>query len=186
MRRQPAGTAGGSPAAHRGWHERGYLPHFDAGAAVQAITYRLADSLPRHVECDRRRSESLLDRGRGRCILRQPALAREVIDAWRHFDGVRYRLHAWVVMPNHVHVVATMFDGHPLSRIVHSWKSYTAHRIRALTGGTGRVWHPDYWDRFVRDEAHFLTAVTYVEYNPVLAGLVERPDAWPFSSAAAG
>ena len=186
MRRQPAGTAGGSPAAHRGWHERGYLPHWDVGAVVQAITYRLADSLPKHVELDRRRCQSLLDQGRGSCILLRPDLARVVIESWHHFNGSRYRLHAWVVMPNHVHLVATILDGHPLSRIVPSWKSYTAHRLRVVTGATGRIWHPDYWDRVIRDEAHFVAAVEYVEASPVTAGLVPQPCAWPFSSAAAG
>ncbi|MBX3026486.1 transposase [bacterium] len=171
------------PERHRGWHERGYLPHFDAADTAQAITYRLADALPRHVQHDRRRAQSVLDRGRGNCILQRPEVAREVIDAWRYFDGIRYRLHAWVVMPNHVHVVATILAGHALSRTVHSWKSFTAHRIRARTRQRGRIWHPDYWDRFIRDDEHFRTAVEYVEYNPVLAGLARRPEQWLFSSA---
>ena len=171
------------PARHRGWHERGYLPHFDRGDVVQAITYRLGDSLPGHVEVDRRRFQSLLDGGRGSCILRRPDIAREIVDAWLHFDAIRYRLHAWVVMPNHVHVVATIYRGYPLSRVVHSWKSFTAHRIRTLTGQTGRIWHPDYWDRFIRDDQHFLNAVDYVEQNPVFAGLAVNPEDWPFSSA---
>lgn len=172
------------PARHRGWHERGFLPHFDRGDVVQAVTYRLADSLPRNAEIDPRRLQSLLDGGRGSCILRRPDVAQEVIKAWLHFDGSRYRLHAWVVMPNHVHVVVTVHKGHPLSRIVHSWKSFTAHRIRAITKESGRLWHPDYWDRFIRNDQHFLSAIEYVEQNPVFAGLAKTPKDWPFSSAA--
>ena len=174
-------------AVHRGWHERGYLPHCDGGAITQAITYRLADSLPSNVEGktpeQRRRCEALLDNGCGCCLLRDSAAAGEVISAWRHFDGVRYRLHAWLVMPNHVHLVVTLREEHPLSGIIHSWNSFTARRINLLTGRSGRLWSPDYYDRFIRDDAHFLAAVDYVEQNPVKAGLVTTPTAWPFSSA---
>lgn len=174
-------------APHRGWHGRGYLPHFDRGTVVQAITYRLADSLPAYVEArtpeQRRRIQALLDAGRGSCILRDARIADEVISAWRYFDGVRYALHAWVVMPNHVHVVATQHESWPLPKVIHSWKSYTAHRIRKVIGGRGRVWSPDYFDRFIRDDAHFLAAIDYVEHNPRKAGLVTSPKEWPFSTA---
>jgi len=174
-------------AVPRGWHERGYLPHFDGGAITQAITYRLADSLPSGFEGrtaeQRRRCEALLDNGHGSCLLRNRIVANEVISAWRHFDGVRYRLHAWVVMPNHVHIVVTLSEGYPLSRIIHSWKSFTARRINDVTRRSGRLWHPDYYDRFIRDEDHFVAAVEYVEHNPVSAGLSDSPADWPFSSA---
>ena len=51
-------------------------------------------------------------------------------------------------------------------------------------GGAGTVWAKDYFDRFIRDEIHFLNTVRYIEENPVKAGLVARPSDWPFSSAA--
>jgi putative DNA methylase len=175
------------PAAHRGWHGRGYLPHFDRGEVIQAITYRLADSLPAHVEGrtpeQRRRVQALLDAGHGGCRLREARIAEEVVSAWRYFDGPRYTLHAWVVMPNHVHVVATMHEGWPLPKVVHTWKSFTARQINKLTGRSGRVWSPDYYDRLIRDETHFIAAIEYVEDNPVKAGLAGAPEAWPFSSA---
>ncbi len=128
------------------------------------ITCRLADALPRAVlqrEAGQRHArrrlaiDRFLDSGYGSCALKAPDVAHCVIENWRHFDGDRYRLHAWVVMPNHVHVIIDVREGHPLAEIVHGWKSYTAHAIRRLRGDSGRVWQPEYWDRMIRDDLHF-------------------------------
>ena len=179
---------------HRTWHNRGYLPHFDAGAVVQMITFRLADSLPREVydnirareEDDaekRHRLEEMIDSGRGGCVLRDPGIANIVETALRHFDGERYRLIAWVVMPNHVHVLIEQVAGHSLSDVVRNWKSFTAKAINRRRQTSGSVWAPDYFDRFIRNREHFANTVLYIEGNPVAAGLVDRVDLWPFSSA---
>jgi REP element-mobilizing transposase RayT len=188
-----AGSAGGPPAPRR-WHDRGYLPHFDKAGVCQTITYRLADSLPsdvttarrrvRTTPADRRLIEDQLDSGYGSCVLRRPHIARVVIESWKHFDGDRYQLIAWVVMPNHVHVMIRVHRGQSLSRIVHSWKSFTAKVIARAERIPGRVWHPDYWDRFIRDEKHFRAAAAYILENPVKAGLVSCAGDWPWSSAA--
>jgi REP element-mobilizing transposase RayT len=77
----------------------------------------------------------------------------------------------------------TPFPEESISRIVASWKSYTASRANSILGRRGAFWHQDYFDRLIRNEAHFLTAVGYVENNPVVAGLCVTPEAWPFSSA---
>jgi REP element-mobilizing transposase RayT len=189
QRRMPEPPPG---APHRGWHLPRRLPHLDAGELVQTITYRLIDALPRATvernarfatPAQRRRLEALLDAGHGACVLREPEIAALVVEAWRHFHGRRYRLHAWVVMPNHVHLVVTILPGFPLARIVRDWKSFTAHAI-AKRSGSGAVWQPGYWDRFIRDDDHFDDAVAYVEANPVKAGLVAHPEAWAWSSAA--
>jgi len=193
-----AGTAGGSPAVpkarvHRGWHRRRYLPHFDVAGAVQMITYRLADALPRHVASElshsddaknRKRAEALLDVGYGSCILRRPQVARVVVENWHHFDAERYRLLSWVVMPNHVHVLIEVIAGFSLSRIVHGWKSFTAKEIARHIRAPGTVWQEDYWDRAIRSEEHLASAVAYIINNPVTAGLVDAPERWPWSSAA--
>jgi REP element-mobilizing transposase RayT len=186
------GTRASRP--HKGWHDRGYLPHFDAGALVQSITFRLADSLPRSVYAQvvataandperRRRLDSMIDEGRGSCRLRAPENARIVKDALHHFDGERYRLIAWVIMPNHVHVLIEQIDGFPLADIVHSWKSFAAKEINKRRDAGGQVWASDYFDRFIRDESHLAGAIRYIEENPVKAGLATRPEDWPFSSA---
>jgi REP element-mobilizing transposase RayT len=153
------------------------------------ITYRLADSLPEDVNpvsetAQQRRSiEKYLDAGYGSCVLRRPDVARLVIRNWEHFDGIRYELVAWVVMPTHVHVMIRASKGQSLSRIVHSWKSYSAKAIVKMANVRRPVWHPDYWDRFIRDAGHFSDATEYIIQNPVSAGLVREPRDWPWSSA---
>ncbi len=188
------------PTSCKGWHRRGYLPHFDAGRVQQSITYRLHDALPKSVlenfqaqvasEPDevrqrhlRRLMETYADAGHGACELRSPEAAQIVIDAWRHRDGVSYDLISWVVMPNHVHVLINQYNDHPLERIVARWKSFTATMINKTIGRTGTLWMPDYWDRYIRDEDHFRRVVDYIHNNPVRAGLVNAPNEWPWSSA---
>jgi REP element-mobilizing transposase RayT len=174
----------------KGWHSRGYLPHFDSAETIQFVTFRLADSLPRAVaealaklpdnlaEIDRR-----LDGGMGSCWLKEPAVARMVEAAIIHFDGQRYRLLAWCVMPNHVHVVIEPLDDHGLGAIVQAWKSFSAKQANRTLGRSGPFWHKDYFDRFIRDEGHLARTIAYVENNPVKAGLGPAVAAWPWSSA---
>ena len=100
-----------------------------------------------------------------------------------HFQGERYALSAWSVMPNHVHVVMTPYSGFTMSEVLHSWKSYSAHQINRLLQRSGRVWEPESFDHLVRDERAFEQFVAYTENNPVVAGLCEFPELWPFSSA---
>ena len=180
---------------HKAWHHRGYLPHFDSGAVVQTLTFRLADSLPRMFyermaamdDANRRmRLEEMIDEGRGSCLLRDDDNAAIVQAAFEHFDGDRYRLIAWVIMPNHVHVMIEQIEGYPLSDVVHSWKSYTAKKINERRRANGVVWAAEYFDRYIRDGAHFANAVRYIEENPVKAGLADKPSDLPYSSAASG
>jgi REP element-mobilizing transposase RayT len=183
-----------------GFYDRGYLPHADHPGLLQGITYRLADSLPQAVldglrlelRClpthrrtleKRARLEALMDSGLGSCLLRRPEAATCVIEAWREFDGERYDLIAWVVMPNHVHVLIREYEGYALGSVVQSWKSFTGRKLNLLSGSRGRIWSREYWDRFIRDPAHFDASVRYIEHNPVAAGLVDRPEDWPWSSA---
>ena len=100
-----------------------------------------------------------------------------VIDAWKHFAGQGYNLHAWVVMPNHIHVVCEPLDGYTLSSIINSWKSYTAVHINRLLTRSESLWMEDYWDRYVRDADHYDRVVAYVCDNPVKAGLVSNRSA---------
>lgn len=166
-RNRPAGTAEPQlgptqlgPAqpvsAHRGWYTRGYLPHCDHPGLLQAITYRLGDSLAvtvleqmdvelRRLPAARRdgerrkRIEDWLDAGHGCCALRIPEAAACVVDTWKHFAGERYDLIAWVVMRNHVHVLIRVYEGVPLGKIVQSWKSYTGRRVREMMEEMGRA-----------------------------------------------
>ena len=124
------------------------------------------------------RIESYLDTGSGACHLRKPAIAQLIRDALLHFDERRYRLFAWCIMPNHVHVIARLFPGHALSAVLHSWKSYMAKRVKDLIGITGSLWQREYYDHLLRNEAEFERAVRYVVENPVKAGLHNWPFVW--------
>jgi putative DNA methylase len=73
--------------------------------------------------------------------------------------------------------------GYSLSDVVHSWKSYTANAINRLNGGEGAFWMPEYHDRYIRDDRHLKAVVEYIENNPVTAGLVDKKQAWRYSSA---
>ncbi len=183
----------------KGWHSRGYLPHFDGGEIPQFITFRLADSVPQELlqrwrrelaaesvdweAAFRRRVELFLDQGYGQCYLRDPRVARMAQDALLYFDAARYHLRAWVVMPNHLHLLLTPLPGHKLSKIMQSRKTYTAREANKILGRAGQFWQEDYFDRYIRDERHYFTTINYIENNPVKARLCERPADWPYSSA---
>jgi putative transposase len=176
--------------AHRGWHSRGYLPHFDSAETIQFVTFRLFDSLPRAVAemlakqpDNLARTDENLDGGLGACWLKDATIAALVENAMLHFDGDRYRLLAWCIMPNHVHVVVEPVEGNRLGAVVQAWKSFTAHRANSVLGRSGPFWHKDYFDRFIRDEGHLARTIDYVENNPVKAGLASTPDSWLWSSA---
>ncbi len=207
-RTEPGGpNAGTEPGGPKGWHSRGYLPHYDSNEVDQHVTFHLADSLPRvtlerlasellsiesaYRERERRkRLEALLDAGFGGCVLRRPDVAALVQESLNSFDGQRYHLFAWVVMPNHVHVLLRTLNDWSMGKIVASWKAYTGRRISDVTRAPGAlhapVWHREYWDRFIRDEKHFANVVAYIHYNPVKAGLATAPEDWRWSSARMG
>ena len=151
---------------------------------MQTITFRLADSLPKNVLTEimattddatrRNRLEAMIDSGLGRCLLHDANIAALVQTALQHFDGTRYRLLAWVIMPNHVHAMIEQIEGFPMGGIVQGWKSFTSKAINKLQGTAGAVWAADYFDRFIRDEAHYLATLRYIEHNPIAAGLAVK------------
>jgi cysteine desulfurase len=193
----PACATATEPAPEKSlWNRPRHLPHFDTPGLLQAITYRLSDSLPTAVldhinaklalaapsEHDRQQHILLgqaLDAGHGSCLLRDPAHAKTVVEAWLHGDHSKYRLHAWVVMPNHVHVLVEPLAGNTVAHLVQSWKSFTSRRFASSDVG----WQRDYFDRFIRDADHYWKTVRYIEDNPVHAGLVTRAEDWLWSSA---
>ncbi len=182
------------------WYSRGYFPHFDGENVTQHICFRLVDSLPqtlleqwrqelqhlpvREADLERRkRQEAYLDQGWGACYLRQASVAEIVQAALLYFDRERYSLHAWCVMPNHVHTLVTPHVKQGLGTILHSWKSYTARECNRLLGRKGAFWAKESFDRYIRNERHFTNAIAYIENNPVKAGLCEQAEDWPWSSA---
>lgn len=178
-----------------GWHQRGYLPHRDVPGIIQLVTFRLHDSFPAarlqewkvllRIEDSRQRRSQLeryLDRGHGSCWLRQAPIAGIAEGALRHFDHQRYDLLAWVIMPNHVHVLVHTRQT-PLPKVIQSWKSYIAREANIVLRRQGAFWERDYWDTYMRDEAQVIKSRSYVDQNPVKAGLVRDATAWGWSSA---
>ena len=98
----------------------------------------------------------------GECYLKDPQLAKIVADALTYFDGDRYHLGEWVVMPNHVHVVVTPLGNHKLSEITHSWKSFTANQINKYLNRRGQLWQKESYDQIVRSPQHLERVQTYI------------------------
>jgi REP element-mobilizing transposase RayT len=183
-----------------GWLSRGYLPHFDGRQLPQFITFRLADSVPKHViekwkrelgttasVADqillRKRVERYLDQGYGEAFLSDYRVADMIQQTLLLDDGKKYRLFSWVVMPNHVHLLTTRTEEFTLGNILQSFKSLTAHKANDILRRRGAFWMPDYFDRYIRNEEHFRRTTLYIENNPVNAKLCEKRGDWPFSSA---
>ncbi len=85
-------------------------------------------------------------------------------------------------MPNHVHVLVEVWTT-PLSILLKDWKGMCSHYVNRLLPRSGQWWQEDYFDRRIRDDAHFHKAVHYIENNPVKAGLVPDAKGWRWSSA---
>jgi len=100
-----------------------------------------------------------------------------------HFQGERYLLSAWCVMPDHLHAVLTPLGEWTLAKIMHGWKSFTAHGVNSRLGREGSVWQRETFDHLIRSADDFARFVRYVEHNPVEAGLCDHPGEWPWSSA---
>src|SRR5947209_14727652 len=112
-----------------------------------------------------RKLEAYIDLGHGSCHLRDNRVAEIVQSNLWHHDGAKYRLLAWVVMPNHIHALIEVWQT-PLREILKSLKSYTAKEANKVLGREGTFWEEDYFDRFIRDEDHFRRVVSYIENNP--------------------
>ncbi len=177
------------------------LPHWEQTDCPCFVTWRLDDALPaekidswqrereawlahhpqpwneatakEYHHAFSHRLDEWLDAGHGSCVLRQPAVRRIVADAFAHFNGQRYDLISYVLMPNHVHVLFQPRPSQHLCILLHSWKSYTAKAIQKHLGGAGQLWQPEYWDRLIRNESHLQTCLAYIRDNPAKAKLRE-------------
>jgi putative transposase len=175
-------------------HDR-RLPHWDVTGQPLFVTFRLRGSLPAkrdfppaHITSGRAfvALDRMLDQSRsGPFFLKRPDIAQLMVEALR--DGEvrfhRYQLHAYVVMPNHVHLLVTprvtsRFWLGPL-------KGFTAYAANRILGRTGAFWQDESYDHLVRD-GEFGRIRAYIENNPVKAGLVALAEQYPWSSAAPG
>ena len=179
-----------------------HLPHWEQSAATYFLTFRLADSLPaalrdqwssqredwlrHHPEpwspAEERQyhqrfsmlMERWLDQGHGECLLRRAELRQAVEAVLMKFNTTRCHHHAWVLMPNHAHLVVSLAAGESLATLMKAWNGSSSRAVgllleRSMSGKA--FWQKDYFDRLIRDRAHFLRCLRYVKGNPTKARL---------------
>ncbi len=115
--------------------------------------------------------DGYLDAGYGACWMKRPEVAQIVASALKHFDGYRYELIAWSVMPNHVHTVVQPLGDRSLAGLLHSWKSYTSKRINETVKRSGELWEAEYFDHLIRGIRDLERFIEYTLGNPESAGL---------------
>lgn len=120
------------------------LPHFRLDGATYHIIWRVHSSIEQLPEFTKQATLQT--------ILR--------------FYPARYELQGCVVMDDHVHVVITPVPEWPLVKIVHTWKSYTAHATNKRLNRTGPIWLDEYYDRIIRDEDDLYEKLKYIYNNP--------------------
>jgi REP element-mobilizing transposase RayT len=189
-----------NPDAEITTHQR-ELPHWQQGEVYYFVTWRLADSLPQAIlqqwqeekrlwllnhpsplsegdttEFHRQfssRMDAWLDDGSGSCVLKQGAVREVVQQTLRYFDAQRYELNAFVIMPNHVHVLFRLMPAQRIEWVIHSWKSFSAKAINQLLNRSGSLWQEEYWDRMIRHEPHLNACAGYIRDNPAKAKLAQ-------------
>lgn len=178
-----------------------HLPHWQFDGGFYFVTWRLADSLPQellHQWLDEkrywlqehpkpwdsalmeeyrrrfpRRMEEWLDAGHGECVLRLPACATFVAETLERFDGERYDMASYVIMPNHVHALFQLRGDIQLRRVLQTWKGYSARRINEHLGTPGTLWQQESRDTSIRDPVHLGRCYSYILENPEKAHLRE-------------
>jgi len=171
------------------------LPHWWPHGAAVFVTWRLFGTLPRGPRGARRevvdgRAFREVDReldtaAFGPAWLREPSIAKGVagtIEEAATLERGLCALHAYVVMPNHVHLLLS--PSRPLCEVTKWIKGASARRANLLLGRTSRpFWQDESFDHWARTRAEFEKIRHYIEHNPVIAGLVAEPAQWPYSSA---
>lgn len=151
------------------FHKR-QLPHYQHTGHTYLIT-----------TCVKRRMNSS-DLVIAPCRLTDEALAGRIRNLLIHFDSILYDLHAFVIMPDHLHLLITPSirdeNAISLSRIMHSVKRLTARRINRYRGTHGSVWQDEYHDRQIRNREDYENTLRYMYLNPVSKGLTEDPAGW--------
>ncbi|HZA38608.1 MAG TPA: carbamoyl-phosphate synthase large subunit, partial [Candidatus Baltobacteraceae bacterium] len=171
-----------------------HLPHWEQPGATYFVTFRLADAIASDVLAEWREEcalwlkhhpqpwdwktareymrkfeeerEQWLDQGHGSCLLRDSRSQEIIANALSHFDRDRYIIDAFVVMPNHVHILLKPLGANSLGVILHSWKSFTSNEINRLTKRSGPLWMTETFDTIVRDSEHLTFCRNYIEQNP--------------------
>ncbi|NBC10227.1 MAG: transposase [Planctomycetes bacterium] len=135
---------------------RRHLPHWEIDGGTYFITFRL-----KHGELSSAERQMIFDH----------ILAG---------DAQYYHLHALMVMPDHVHMLAQPNSNVSLSRMMKGIKGATARKLNQQRGTTGPIWQEESYDRIIRDADEFNKKANYMYENPWRAGLVTRPEDYPF------
>ena len=169
----------------------GHLPHWFQPEAVQFITFRLADSLPQtklqelalmrealgrretkegELTAEEERLEDIVDgwlmQGYGGCVLSNAQCRQFVEDALFFNDKQTYHLHAFVIMPNHVHILLSPIGENSVIPIVSKLKRYSSRMIKQCVATDGNVWQREMFDRMMRGEDDFAHKLAYIVNNP--------------------
>ncbi len=171
---------------------RRHLPHLYAAEQPLFITFRLHGSLPAGREFPKISMTSgkafvcmdrLLDNQQaGPTYLRMPGIAHLVANAIEQGGASNYLLHAWVIMPNHVHLLITPLTN--VSHLLRKLKGATAREANKLLNRTGTpFWQDESYDRLVRNPEECRKIRNYIVQNPVKAGLAASAEEFPWSSA---
>ena len=170
-----------------------FLPHWHQDGKYVFVTFRLHDSLPQekldwlrkekdswlkmhpqpwdkkvtkeYIDKFGKAVDKWLDNGHGDCMLKKRSNRKIVEDALLFHDGQQYDLVAFVVMPNHVHILIKLKEGYELTAIMRSLKSFTAKEINKNEKKSGPIWQSESYDRLIRDQKHFENAVRYIIAN---------------------
>ena len=103
--------------------------------------------------------------------MRHPQLAKIVADSLLYFDGERYTMGDFVVMPNHVHLLAAFANADAMTTQFASWLHYTAVQINKLIGKKGHFWQQEPFDHLVRNAEQYEYLRKYIADNPLKARL---------------
>ena len=170
------------------------LPHWEQAGKIHYVTFRLHDSIPQHVverykdmkrwflethprpwddiamrsysELISNPIEGFLDAGYGECVLKYPDVRQYLIDSIGFYDGSRFDVLAYVIMPNHVHMLAVPSDDYSLDETLKSIMRFTAGKINRHMGKKGQLWQTEPFDRIVRSGLHYNHCLDYIRHNP--------------------
>ena len=183
------------------------LTHWEQDNATYFITFRLADSIPAEAirKLNLKRESWLLtnpppwsaetemefhklfsqildewmDLGHGECLLRRPELREALTGTLLQGHEKTYLMRSFVIMPNHVHVLASLKDI-SLPNALKRWKGSSAIAINRIARRTGTLWQKDYFDRLIRGPEHLFNVARYIQRNPVKAKLRDHEfTLWP-------
>lgn len=149
-------------------HRKGVAFKGDWHASLAQLSAADAMSFRKHFD---RQRESLLDRCQGKCLLRNPKLSQIVADSLLLFDGERYHMGDFIIMPNHVHLLVSFPEPERLRKQCSGWLRWTATPINRATGGKGNLWQEEPFDHLVRSAKQLEYLKSYIKENPQKANL---------------